>query len=129
MDIGAFLGDMNIGPFLGHMDIGFFRTHGYWGFIKTHGYWGFIRTHGYCGFFFIIGHMDIEAFLGHMEIGAKCQGWYSWDTIPFATQIWSFGTGGLLKEIYSTELMKSCDIFKWSPKRGWSLKTGFIVSN
>jgi hypothetical protein len=48
----------------------------------------------------LLGHMDIEAFLGHMEIGAKCQEWYSWDTIPFATQIWSFGTGGLLKESY-----------------------------
>lgn len=100
MDIEALLGHIDIGALLGHMDITA-----------------------------LLGHRDIEAFSGHTEIGAKCQGWYSSDTIPFATQIWSFGTGGLLKEIYSTALMKSCDIFKWSPKRGWSLNTGFIVSN
>ena len=47
---------------------------------------------------------------------------------PFPTQIWSFKTGGLSKEVYSTQLMKIGDILKWSvKKKRWYLNTGFTV--
>ena len=121
MDIGALLGHMDIEALLGHMDIEALSGHMDIEALLRH--MDIEALSGHMDIEALLGHMDIEAFLGHMEIGAKCQGWYSWDTIPFATQIWSFGTGGLLKESYSTVFMKSCDIFKWSPK------TGFIVSN
>jgi hypothetical protein len=43
-------------------------------------------------------------------------------------EIWSFKTGGLSKEVYSTQLMKIGDILKWSvKKKRWYLNTGFTV--
>ena len=38
--------------------------------------------------------------------------------------MWSFKTGGPSKEVCVILTMKTCDILKWSHKRGCLLKTG-----